>query len=325
VRGVAWGAALLTLVGVSLMVLGALVRAHGAGLACPDWPLCFGQLIPQFNFKVFFEYAHRALAGLVTLSLAALSWAIWRQPALWAGARGPLLAAWAVLAVQVVLGGLTVLLLLAPWTVTAHLLGGTSFCAALLWTTRNLFEHGRPVTRTALPPAAARAVALCALLLLGQLVLGGLVSSQGAGLACPDFPRCAGPLWVPSLSGLVGLHVLHRANALALLAALGALAWFARGLPRVGTLTRFALRLALLQAAVGAWNVVARLPVEITALHSALAAALSLVLVLLARELVLGLRASAARTALPVARSLERPAAVHSAAPSRTAGARAEH
>ena len=27
---------------LGLIVLGALVRAHGAGLACPDWPRCFG-------------------------------------------------------------------------------------------------------------------------------------------------------------------------------------------------------------------------------------------------------------------------------------------
>ena len=39
----------------ALIVLGALVRAHGAGLACPDWPLCFGELVPRFDLKVAFE------------------------------------------------------------------------------------------------------------------------------------------------------------------------------------------------------------------------------------------------------------------------------
>jgi cytochrome c oxidase assembly protein subunit 15 len=35
-----------------LLVFGASVRVHGAGLACPDWPLCFGEVIPTLNFEV---------------------------------------------------------------------------------------------------------------------------------------------------------------------------------------------------------------------------------------------------------------------------------
>jgi cytochrome c oxidase assembly protein subunit 15 len=296
-RGVAWAGALLTLAAVSLLVLGALVRAHGAGLACPDWPLCFGRLIPRFDFRVLFEVSHRYLAGTVSLSLAALSFVVWRQPELSRCAGRPLLVAWSVLGVQVVLGGLTVLLQLAPWTVTAHLLGGTAFCSALLWTTRELFERERRSARTALPRAVALAIPASAALLLAQLLLGGLVSSQAAGLACPDFPRCSGASWAPSLSGLVGLHVLHRLNALLLIGSLAALLLAARSEQRVGRLAWLALRLALVQAGVGALNVITRLPVEITALHSALAASLALIVVLLVRELVLA--GAAARSAAP--------------------------
>ncbi|MGI9431363.1 MAG: COX15/CtaA family protein, partial [Myxococcota bacterium] len=56
-----------------LIVLGALVRAHGAGLACPDWPLCFGEVIPTFDFKIAFEWGHRALAGTVGLIFLGLA------------------------------------------------------------------------------------------------------------------------------------------------------------------------------------------------------------------------------------------------------------
>ena len=57
----------------ALIVLGALVRAHAAGLACPDWPLCFGELVPRFDLKVAFEWGHRVTAGAVSLAFAALA------------------------------------------------------------------------------------------------------------------------------------------------------------------------------------------------------------------------------------------------------------
>ena len=53
-----------------------------------------------------------------------------------------------------------------------------------------------------------------------QIVLGGLVASSYAGLACPDWPTCNGGLWVPTLDGTVGLHVLHRFNGYAFLGCL---------------------------------------------------------------------------------------------------------
>ena len=74
--------ALLTGATFALVVLGALVRANNAGLACPDWPLCFGALVPAFDIQVLFEWSHRALAGGVSLGLLALTLVLWRRPAL---------------------------------------------------------------------------------------------------------------------------------------------------------------------------------------------------------------------------------------------------
>ena len=287
-RPLAWGFGGLAAVTFALIVLGALLRAHGAGLACPDWPLCFGALIPVFDLRVAFEWSHRVLAGGVGLGLAGLTLALLRRRELRGAIRRPLILAWALLLVQILLGGLTVLLRLAPWTVTAHLLVGTSFCLVLLWTSRDLFELGReraPV-RGGISGSARVLLALSALLLLLQIALGGMVSSHAAGLACASFPSCDGEALAPSFTGLVGLQVVHRLCAYALFASYLLLAWLTRRAGRTGRLVRSGLRLVVLQIALGAANVLLRLPVEVTALHSAVALALVLVTGLVVWEVV---------------------------------------
>lgn len=266
-----------------LISVGALVRAHGAGLACPDWPLCFGTLIPAFDAKVAFEWGHRAIAGGVSMGLLALTIASRKV----VGIRPRLLLLWALLGIQVVLGGLTVLLLLQPWTVTAHLLLGNSFCAALLWTAVDLGEMGREVPRGPLPGSVRAVAAVVLLMVVAQMVLGGLVSSHAAGLACAAFPTCDGRSFFPTFHGLVGIHVLHRTNGFLLFGALGWLTWCTRHEPRVGGLARGLTRLVLLQIVVGVANVLLRLPVEITGLHSALAAVIVLMTAMLVREVLL--------------------------------------
>jgi cytochrome c oxidase assembly protein subunit 15 len=290
------GAAGLALAAWLLIVIGALVRAHGAGLSCPDWPLCHGQLVPDFDAKIALEWGHRLIAGVLSLGVAALGIVILRRRELRARFAAPLFVIVALLAVQVVLGGLTVLLGLAPWTVTGHLVVGNSFALALAWLARGLLEAatGEPIARSRLGVAAGRRVfALCGLVLL-QFVLGGLVSSHYAGLACgTTFPLCNGESLAPTFEGPVGLHVIHRLNAYAVALLFGLLAWQLRGAGRIGRFARIGFGLVLLQVAVGAANVLLSLPVEVTALHSAVAAGIALTTGLLAREALLGETASA--------------------------------
>jgi len=293
-RRLAGGFAALALLSFGLITLGALVRANEAGLACPDWPFCFGELVPEMNLRVAFEWTHRLVAGCLSLLFVGLGILALRRPPT-RDACGKLLAVAALLlAIQVLLGALTVWKLLAAWTVTSHLITGNAFAATLIWISLALRDQGdrlagAPVAEgspAAEPPRAARAaVAIAAALLALQMVLGGLVASRYAGLACPDFPTCREGLWFPTFEGAVGLQLLHRINGLALVSALAAAAaLMRRQCPRLRNATRLALGLGVAQLCAGAANVLLRLPPEITGLHSALAAALVLTFTVAFRE-----------------------------------------
>ena len=258
-----------------LIVLGALVRAHGAGLACPDWPLCFGSVVPPFDLRVGFEWTHRVVAGSVALVFAGLALGVRRRPAARAACRGWLELAALLLALQIALGALTVWKLLAAWTVTSHLLVGNAFNACLLLIGLRLRQCGA-ATRPTPQPGSERWLGATLASLGLQLVLGGLVSSRYAGLACPEWPTCNGGVFFPSFGGAVGLHLLHRSNGYLLALLLAVTALRARGRGALGRVLALAAGLGLAQIVVGVLNVRLGLPVEVTGLHSALAAALVL-------------------------------------------------
>ncbi|MEE9606821.1 MAG: COX15/CtaA family protein [Myxococcota bacterium] len=268
-----------------LLVLGALVRANHAGLACPDWPLCFGEFVPEMDLRVGFEWTHRVVAGSIAVAFAGLAAAALRRPRSRRVTRTPLAVGALLLGLQILLGALTVWELLAAWTVTSHLLVGNAFAVAVLWSACALRDQA--MARAAAPPvarAARRAVEWAAALLVLQLVLGGLVSSRYAGLACPEWPACRDGVWFPSWSGNAGLHQLHRLTGYALLGALAAAAIACRRDPVLRRLSGLALALGVVQVGVGISNVLLRIPVELTGLHSALAAALVLTLAVEVRE-----------------------------------------
>jgi cytochrome c oxidase assembly protein subunit 15 len=90
-RYIALAAALATYL---LIVIGGIVRVTESGLGCPDWPTCFGRLLPPPDIEAQIEFSHRFWASAITspLILIAAIWAwrrfrteklIWR-PLLWA-------------------------------------------------------------------------------------------------------------------------------------------------------------------------------------------------------------------------------------------------
>ena len=124
------------LAGYATVVLGGYVSNIEAGLACPDWPTCQGQIVPPLGDPaVLAEYVHRlaaVLAGLFALATLLFVW--WRHRA-FTPLRIAITVAFGLLVLQVALGGLTVTSRLDPVVVTAHLAVATAFIATLTWTT----------------------------------------------------------------------------------------------------------------------------------------------------------------------------------------------
>ncbi len=262
-----------------LIVVGSVVRTTNSGLACPDWPLCEGRIVPRLDPHVLVEWFHRLLALLVSLMvLATVLWTAGRR-AVRRRLGGLAVLAAVLLVFQVLLGALTVWKLLSPPVVSSHLAVALLLFSTLV-TMALVADHAAEADPA--PPARARGLlplfAIATALTWAQAVLGGAVSTSGAGLACPDWPTCLGA-WVPPLGSAgpgVALHFAHRLGGYTLALLLPVAAWRARASaePRVRAGARLAVSLVLVQVTLGVTNVLLGTPVWLTALHLATAATL---------------------------------------------------
>ncbi len=116
---------------VVLILAGGLVTSHEAGLAVPDWPLSYGQLMPPMVGNVFWEHGHRMIAGTVGMLTLILAVAIQRaEERVWLKKLGWI--AFGAVVAQAVLGGLTVRLMLPDAISILHAcLAQTFFCLIL--------------------------------------------------------------------------------------------------------------------------------------------------------------------------------------------------
>ena len=273
-----------------LIVIGSVVRTTGSGLACPDWPLCEGRLIPRLEPHVLIEWFHRLFALLVSLMVIATAGWVGLSRERRARLGGLAVLGVGLLFTQVLLGALTVWKLLSPAVVSSHLavallLFATQLTLALA--ARDAAEG--PRVRDAVPAGLLPTLGLATGLAYAQCLLGGLVSTTGSGLACPDWPTCNGR-WFPPLEGAVGLQMTHRYGAYLLTAVVVITGARARGAvdPSVRGGAGMAVLLTLVQVALGVGNVLLGTPPWLSALHLANAAAL------LAMLLVATLRAAGA-------------------------------
>ncbi|MGV6851407.1 MAG: COX15/CtaA family protein [bacterium] len=304
----------LTIVWVFVVImLGAFVRLSDAGLGCPDWPTCYGHLAwpesvqeakqanqlyperPVESHKAWKEMVHRYFAGtlgLLVLSVSILSFKLRKSLKL---PLFPIVILPPLILFQAALGMWTVTLLLKPFIVSSHLLGGMATMALLAWLRFSLQEKSAKKVSHSILTVLALAVVI-------QIFLGGWTSANYAAMACPDFPTCQAQWWpetdfkdafvlwrglgidyeggVLDHPARVAIHLAHRIGAtfvfiIGLLCVL--MLW------RVGEKPQASLLAGALgvQVTLGISNVVFALPLPIAVLHNGGAALLLFSTVLL--------------------------------------------
>ncbi|TGK35952.1 heme A synthase [Leptospira gomenensis] len=260
------------------LLYGPLVRATGSGLACPDWPFCFGKIFPTFDFQIFMEVSHRYYSGFLGLILLGVTIWTFADKTLRKEFGIYLVLAVLLLISQINLGRLTVTLKLDPTSVNLHLLNAIAFFLVILTVSidaRNKFgKNPGFVTGSSIFRSDNIPFFLLIAAVVVQIVLGGRVSSHYAGLACPDFPTCWGQ-WIPDHPlEIVQIQVIHRFGAYAV-ALLLAFTLSYSILKQFPLLTRRFLRISMyilgIQIILGILNVFYGLPKLITALHTGFA------------------------------------------------------
>lgn len=313
-----------------VVVVGAFVRLTDAGLGCPDWPGCYGEITPHHAAediakavaeqggahgpvsiqKAWHEMFHRYLAGTLGLLILGIAIAAWTSHVRQGdNAQSPWLASvlLALVVFQAALGMWTVTLLLKPVVVTLHLLGGMATLALLTWLALRQMQW-RGTSAAWLKPWAA----LGLVLLVIQIALGGWVSTNYAALACIDLPTCHG-VWVPkmdfthgfqllrelgqtasgdklSYDALTAIHWTHRVGALVVTLYLAALSIMAMRVQALRPIALVLCALLAVQVVLGISNILTGLKLAVAVGHNAGAALLLVALVVLNFALSVRLR-----------------------------------
>ncbi len=196
-----------------LITIGVIVRATDAGLGCPDWPFCYGQLLPPAgDFKAWIEWVHRdvaALVGFLILGMAAFAIIDHRdrRSILW-----PSLFAVGLVAFQAYLGRETVRLGNSGESVTAHLAAAMALVGILVYLLvraaypARIGGHGGSQRFTLLAAFAAAATFVL-------LLFGSNVTARNAGQVFVDWPLMSGGIYPFDPSTPADVAVLYVAHA----------------------------------------------------------------------------------------------------------------
>ncbi len=216
---------------IALVVIGGATRVMEAGLACPDWPLCFGSFLPgrQMNIQVFLEWFHRLDAFVVGIALLFQLFAafIWRS-------KLPVWLPWVYLflvgliGLQGGLGALTVLNLLPAEVVTAHLLVALVLVAVMSGLSQVLLASS-----SSPPPSWWPFLSGSALIsVISQCLLGGKMATTWAAHRCITNGESCGLVDLHRTSSIVVVFFVLAFS----LTAIGSRGWPRRQWPFLVTL-----------------------------------------------------------------------------------------
>ncbi len=293
--------ALLLLLTLIVIGLGAYTRLEDAGLGCPDWPGCYGQWRVEQSqayaekarveyhatvevHKAQVEMRHRYIAGSLGLGILGLFLLSWRRAPHLRVLAGGLVA---LVGLQAAFGRWTVTLKLLPAVVSGHLFLGVMTFVGLLAFSLRLWNCPQSVGQ----PSDRKWLGLFIGLLVTQLLLGAWTSATYASLACTDFPGCReGAFWPawdfmsafnvftgqggthPLLwltdAGRQTLHTVHRTMAVVLFLMAAYLGHRFRSYKPL-RMTLFAwFGVLLLQIGLGVSNVIFGLPLAVAVGHT---------------------------------------------------------
>lgn len=182
-----------------LIIAGASVTSHRAGLSVPDWPTTYGQFMFSFPMSkwvgnIFYEHGHRLIASAVgMLTVVMAIWLVCAETRRWVRRLG--IAAVAVVIAQGVLGGLTVKLMLPPSVSIAHAcLAEAFFCltVALAFVTSEKWRQTTAPTEISGAHLMQRLTIASTIAVYAQIILGAVIRHDEWGV----FPHILGALAV---------------------------------------------------------------------------------------------------------------------------------
>ncbi|HJV37091.1 MAG TPA: COX15/CtaA family protein [Geomonas sp.] len=251
-----------------LLIWGNLVAGMQAGMACPDWPLCQGTLLPPLHVDVWMEFLHRVIAAVAATSLFLLAR---RRIVAYQGLqKGIPLAAMGLIALEILLGGIVVVMGLPVQITTVHFMIGLAIFLLVLY----MAVCDGTTSPATVSVSGYAGLLFCVLLLVFfQASLGAYLRHSAAGLACPDFPTCQGRLIPEIWDRPIATNFTHRLVALGTLCTalvLYLVSLLDQRLKRMHGYLLALLCLVALQIGVGAAVVKTGLSYPITSLHLAM-------------------------------------------------------